>query len=152
LPLCPGPREDTPIYLTTSYSDPLQLGFDPPISYDQDDDADRTWFYCAVYDNGSTPTSPRVKRQSTSPPSPAGPDLGGPCFDAVVACANQGPMKGELCRGDDSACDSEPGAGDGDCDACPVKGGLTAEDEMMILFGNFYCDGACEGDEPAQEE
>ena len=49
-----------------------------------------------------------------------------------------GPEKGQLCGGDDSFCDSAPGAGDGDCDACPLLGGLTTEDEMFIFLGGYY--------------
>ena len=127
--------------------DPLQLFFDPPLVYDSDDPADRTWLYCAVYDNGSTPTSPLVKRQSTTPLPPLLFGLlgiGGPCLDDQVVCANEGPMQGALCAADDSVCDSAPGAGDGDCDACPAQGGLTSEDEMFILFGDYFCDGECE--------
>jgi len=28
--------------------------------------------------------------------------------------------------------------GDGACDACPVNGGTTTEDEMFILLGDYY--------------
>ena len=83
-----------------------------------------------------------MKRRSTSPEPPLvfglplGP--GGPCPDATVACANEGPTKGNLCNGNDSVCDSSPGAGDGDCDACPVLGGVTTEDEMFIQTGAYY--------------
>ena len=52
--------------------------------------------------------------------------------------ANDGPQKGELCNGNDEACDSQPGANDGDCDACPLKGGVTTEDEMFILIGGYF--------------
>ena len=48
------------------------------------------------------------------------------------------PQKGFLCYGDDAACDSAPGLGDGVCDACPVLGGVTTEDEMFILLGSFF--------------
>jgi len=49
-----------------------------------------------------------------------------------------GPTPGALCGGDDSLCDSFPGAGDGKCDACPVRGGVTTGDEMFILQGLYY--------------
>ncbi|MCZ6464218.1 MAG: hypothetical protein O7A09_07755, partial [Proteobacteria bacterium] len=151
LPTCSGPRADPPMYASTEYTDPLQMYFDPPVVHEEEDPADRSYLYCAVYDNGSTPTSPPLKRQATSPPPPLGSigELigGGPCDDEETQCTN-GPDRGSLCAGDDSLCDSAPGAGDGICDACPVRGGVTTEDEMLILFGNFFCPGgeSCEQD------
>ena len=96
-----------------------------------------------MYDNGSTPDSPPVKRKSTSPDAPdflggAFPTLlGGPCHKAV-ACMG-GPNQGMICSDpnndnlpDDSLCPESV------CDACPVRGGVTTEDEMFILLGQFY--------------
>ena len=129
------------MYLSTQYTDPLNLYFDPPLAYDSPDVEDRTFLYCSLYDNHSTPTSPPLSRQSTAvdPPLvfglPLGP--GGPCSDAEVQCVG-GPQSGQNCLGDDSFCDSSPGAGDGDCDACPVRGGVTTTDEMFILQGAYY--------------
>jgi cysteine-rich repeat protein len=145
LPFCTGPREDAPLYYSTVYNDPLQLDFDPPMVFDSPNVEDRTFLFCSVYDNGATPESPPVKRQSTSPVPPnfmgiptGNLDIvGGPCPDSKVACLD-GPYMGMLCGGNDSACDSAPGAGDGLCDACPVHGGVTTEDEMFILLGSFY--------------
>jgi cysteine-rich repeat protein len=139
LPLC-GPAPDDPaklMYRSTEYTDPLQLEwFQNPIPFDQEDPAQRTYLYCSVYDNGSTPSSPAVKRQSTTEPPPPifgvpGLAPGGPCSDAEVACLD-GPNKGRLCGGDDARC---PGSV---CDACPVVGGLTTADEMFILLGLYY--------------
>ena len=59
------------------------------------------------------------------------------CEVGVRACMN-GPNKGELCGGSDAFCDSSPGAGDGECDACPIIGGVTTEDEMFIMLGLRY--------------
>ncbi len=136
------PRGDTPLYLSTEYSDPLQLIFDPPIVHGtgmtQTDEENRTYLYCSLYDNEAGPGSPSVKRQSTSPSPPLPLQLGGPCSDSEVACVNDGPNKGALCNAVDSFCDSSPGAGDGVCDACPVRGGVTTEDEMFILLGGFF--------------
>ena len=123
------PKETTPVYLSTEYNDPVQLEFETPIPYTSTEDADRTLMFCSVFDNGETPASPTVKRQSTSPPGPLG--IGGPCADDVVACMD-GPNRGELCGGDDANC---PGS---ICDACPLRGGGTTEDEMFILYGSFY--------------
>ena len=128
-------------YLSTVYNDPLQMAVDPPIPYDSADPAERTFLYCALYDNGSTPESPPVKRFSTSPPPPESfLPIGGPCDIEETACLNEGPNKGQVCAGDDSLCDTSPGAGDGICDACPLRGGFTTEDEMFILLGNYYVD------------
>jgi len=140
-PCLPGPlctaRVDLPMYVSTDYADPLQLEFDPPISHSGGlSVADRTYLYCANYDNGSTPGSPPIKRQSTSVSPPLGLPFGGPCPDAELQCI--GPNEGTPCFGDDALCDSAPAAGDGDCDACPVRGGVTTTDEMFILLGDYF--------------
>lgn len=147
-PSCVPDASRPPIYLSTEYTDPVQLQLDPPVEHDDPNVASRTYLYCSLYDNGAELDSqgqPRhpVKRQSTSPEPPLvfglplGP--GGPCSDATVACMD-GPRKGQLCGGDDAFCDGSPGAGDGACDACPVRGGVTTEDEMFILLGSYYID------------
>ena len=122
------------IYYSTDYTDPVQLNFSPPILYDSANPDDRTFRYCSVYDNGSTPTSPSVKRQSTSPSAPGGlgPFVsGGPCADTETTCFG-GANAGTSCNGNDAACDS------GICDACPVNGGVTTGDEMFIWIGTYY--------------
>jgi hypothetical protein len=45
---------------------------------------------------------------------------------------------GVASSGFDGACDTTPGAGDGECDACSVRFGTTTEDEMFILLGAFF--------------
>jgi len=112
----------------------VQLGFDPPRLFDSANPDDRTFLYCSLYDNGSTVISPTVKRQSTSPEAPGG--LGpfvsvGPCGNDTVSCLG-GADAGTFCGGNDAACDS------GVCDACPVHGGVTTEDEMFIFIGSYY--------------
>ena len=148
---CPTPPVDEqPIYVSTEYSDPVQLYPDPPMALDSPNEADRTFKFCALYDNGSTPESPSVKRQSQSPaPTPIEIEfggevvsypLGGPCADFALSCI-AGPNQGERCHNEaDPAtfCETAPGAGDGECDACPVRGGTTTEDEMFILLGDFF--------------
>jgi len=139
-PCTPGqpacvPKASAPIYFSTEYSDPLSLDLNPPIA--SGSTANRTYLYCSLYDNGSTPTSPAVKLQSTSPNPPLPVGIGGPCPNNTVACLD-GPKKGQDCNGSDSFCDSSPGAGDGVCDACPVRGGFTTADEMFILIGSYY--------------
>lgn len=116
------------IYESTVYTDPIQLRFDPPVVY-SGTTTNRRFRFCSEYDNGSTPTSPSVKLSSNP--------LGSGCAPGLRACVD-GPNKGILCGGDDSFCDSSPGAGDGSCDACPAVGGFTTEDEMFILLGSFY--------------
>jgi cysteine-rich repeat protein len=143
LPICDpndaGARDPAKLmYRSTEYTDPLQLEFDPPIVHDSANREDRTYLYCSVYDNGSTPDSPQVKRNSTTFPVPPifrqGVENlvpGGPCTAAELACVD-GPNKGTLCGGDNANC-----AGS-ECDACPVQGGVTTEDEMYILLGLYY--------------
>jgi hypothetical protein len=49
---------------------------------------------------------------------------------------------GAACAGedDDATCDSSPGAGDGDCDACKITGGESTENEMFLLIGQYFID------------
>jgi len=65
-PCLPGDQGQL-IYTSADYSDPVQLELDPPMALDAGDPRERTFLYCSLYDNGSTPESPAVKRQSTSP-------------------------------------------------------------------------------------
>lgn len=126
----------TPIYASTVYNDPVQLLFDPPIDHSNDSTNDRTYKYCAVYDNGATDMQD-VKRFSTSPEPPLPFVPGGPCSGESTRCIG-GPSHNLACNLDDSVCDSAPGAGDGDCDACWLHGGVTTEDEMFILLGSYF--------------
>ncbi len=125
-----------PIYVSTEYNDPVQMIFDPPIDHTGDGTNDRTYKYCAVYDNGATDIQD-VKRRSTSPEPPLSLVPGGPCPVAETRCIG-GPNHDAACGGNDAICDSFPGAGDGDCDACLLVGGVTTEDEMFILLGSRY--------------
>jgi hypothetical protein len=146
LPICDGPREDDPIYFSTSYSDPLQLDFTPPVHLGSPDVEDRTYLFCAVYDNG---VELPVKQHSTSPLPPSlkifGVELdpnttefiGGPCPPAKLTCLS-GPNQGEPCWTGELASSDAFCGGAGLCDACPVHGGITTEDEMFILLGNYY--------------
>lgn len=145
-PCKPGPNctPDTtrdPTVVSTTYNDPTLFRYDPPKAFDDDDVASRTFKFCAVYDNGGgDPTN--VKRQSAS----LAVFLGGKCDVKLLQCvANDAsdPRKGKLCGEDGTAhdylCDSAPGAGDGRCDTCPLRGGVTTEDEMFILTGLGFC-------------
>ena len=86
-----------------------------------------------------TPDIFDVKRRSTSPPAGEifGFRIGGPCPVSQTRCIG-GPRHDQLCNGDDAFCESAAGAGDGDCDACPLSGGFRTEDEMFVLFGNYW--------------
>ena len=67
-----------------------------------------------------------MKRKSTLPVGAS------PCTNEQLSCVG-GERQGQLCGGVDANC----GAG-GVCDACAVRGGVTTEDEMLILLGNYY--------------
>jgi hypothetical protein len=127
-----APETTEPFLVTTNYADPDIVHWPDGLPLDGDA-ASRTFKYCAVYDNGATDPS-TVKRLSTSP---AG-GFGIPCGPSDLACLD-GPHKGEPCGGNDAACDSSPGLGNGICDACPVRGGVTTDDEMFIMLGAYYC-------------
>jgi hypothetical protein len=119
----PVPNRE-PALVTTDYADPDHVFLDG--NYDSDDPAERTIKYCAIYDNGFTDPS-TVKRRSIAQ------QLGAfSCTNAEIVCTG-GPNKGQLCGGDDANCP------DAACDACPVRGGVTTDDEMFILLGSFYC-------------
>ena len=144
-----------PIFTTTQYNDPTQLRFSPPLALDDPNPANRTFKFCAIFDNGYTDPA-AVKRNSTSPIGPsfglANP-FGGPCYhppqrpDGNIACVD-GPKRGQLCHGVDANCD-DPSSGytapPGTCDACILTGGVTTEDEMFIPLGSYYCDPSVPG-------
>jgi hypothetical protein len=122
------PDESDPFYTSTLYDDAVEHLYDPPIAHDEEAAEDRTYKFCAVFDNGFTDPS-TVKRHSAS--------VGSGCHSSNRACV-AGPQQGMVCGGDDATCDTSEGAGDGECDACPVEGGVTTEDEMFLLLGNYY--------------
>jgi hypothetical protein len=146
-----------PFFITTEYNDPTVINRnDDPWILDSPDPAQRRFKFCSIYDNGATDPL-EVKRNSTSPIPPQFGNLapGGKCYyagfggsmvDTGISCL-AGPKKGQECRsdpsgewdGDNSVCDSSPGSGDGICDACPLTGGVTTDDEMFILLGSYYC-------------
>jgi cysteine-rich repeat protein len=134
--------DDALLYTNFIYNDPLVLRFDEPIAMRGDAPVeDRSFTFCAHYENGVAPNFHQVKRRSTSPPggtiNPFGITIGGPCAVSQTRCIG-GPNHNQLCNGDHAFCDSTPGAGDGDCDACPLTGGFRTQDEMFIMFGNYW--------------
>ena len=116
------PNATTPDYVSRIYNDPLYLDYDPPLEFDFTDSTQRTMKFCVTYDNGDE-FPDLLKRNSTS--------VGTKCVSNAY-CAG-GAFAGTFCGADDGLC------GDGgSCDACPVRGGVTTEDEMFLLLGSFY--------------
>jgi hypothetical protein len=149
------PEPGAPFFITTEYNDPTVLNRnDDPWVLDDPDPANRRFKFCAIYDNGAS-NPLEVKRNSTSPVPPQFGNLapGGKCYysgfgglvDNGISCLG-GPKRGQLCApdgtwdGNHAVCDSSPGSGDGVCDACPLLGGVTTDDEMFILLGSYYCE------------
>lgn len=128
--------EGNQIYENFVYNDPVNAYYDPPLAFDSPDPAERTIHYCAYYENGvlpdGSPDPSTVKRSSATPEN----SRHGVC-EPVACTAGQ---VGAPCGGvdDHAACDSSPGAGDGECDACVAVGGNSTEDEMFILLGAFF--------------
>jgi hypothetical protein len=131
--------EESLLYLSFLYNDPLVLPVDPPIVM-SGRPQERWLTYCALYDNGFTDPE-EVKRRSTSPnpPIPIAP-LGGPCATPTGCTAGKvgAPCAGRSQTERNQSCDTSEGAGDGFCDACTLRGGVTTEDEMFILMGQYY--------------
>lgn len=120
-------------YESRLYNDPVYAYYDPPLEYDAATEADRTFKACAVYDNGADNPA-EVKRQSTAPNAPTCDVIFAHCGCEAkdLACVG-GANQGMSCGGDDSACGAE-----GVCDACPVWGGITTDDEMFIPLGSYF--------------
>ena len=139
------------IYETFSFTDPTQQRYNPPLAFDSPDPAERTVHYCATYNNGvaadGSPNVELVTRLSRIPASAKG-TVGGTC--KPLACVAG--KVGAACNGadDDASCDSSPGAGDGDCDACPITGGESTQNEMFVLFGAQYIDPTVPGSDPPE--
>lgn len=122
---------DSLIYTTLSYADPWVLSYDPPRQLFQEAPGERTFTYCALYDNGFT-NPDEVKRVSTSPARSR--CVATHCAEGAVGRECSGSTEAER----DASCDSSAGAGDGFCDACAAGSGLTSDDEMFVLLGAFY--------------
>ena len=125
--------DGTQIYESRLYSDPIDQQYDPPLAFDSPDPAERTLRYCATYNNGvaddGSPDPITVTRSSHMPDRAS--------CDPVACTAGK---IGAACSGadDDATCDSSPGAGDGECDACPITAGVTTENEMFIITVNYF--------------
>jgi hypothetical protein len=135
-----GDADEDLIYTSLTYADPVVERFTPPrfMGGPATTAAQRTITYCGLYDNGFLDPN-EVKRQSTSPEAVRG-FPGGPCTTPEACTAGRA---GEACSGSgkatrDASCDSTPGSGDGECDACTVRFGTTTDDEMFIVSGAIY--------------
>jgi hypothetical protein len=121
---CAPEADVKPFYESKIYNDPLTLPLDPPMPFEAAEADTRTLKYCATYDNGAD--DPGLVKLNSKLPEGAR-----RCEGDDLYCAG-GEHQGEHCSSDDDC-----GAG-GACDACTVSGGVTTEDEMFILLGNFY--------------
>ena len=133
---CNVPARDAD-YVNRLYDDPFEARYDPPHSLDSADETARTIKACAIWDNGADDPM-EVKRHSTRPNSPSCrttfANCG--CSEAVRVCLG-GDRQGAPCGGDDDACGT-----DGLCDACPLLGGVTTDDEMFLPLGSYYVTGS----------
>ena len=144
---CSPPTRE-PDYISFDYEDPLYQRFegDAILGFDSEDESERTFLYCSVWDNGET--NPAEVRLNSNRPNAETCDFVGtfaPLAQSrgfnLSACGCEpeerscfgGPNQGMACNGDDSVC----GEG-GVCDACPLGGGVTTEEEMFILLGAYY--------------
>jgi len=134
-------------YDSRLYNDPQNLVYDEPIEYPDADPATRTFRFCTLYRNGIDEDGnidvDRMSRSSTRPYS----FFGGEGGCEPYRCVNEGVDRraidcddgiGNL-EGNDAACDSSPGAGDGFCDGCDIQGGITTQDEMYQGTLDFFC-------------
>jgi hypothetical protein len=123
---------DQLLYENFVYNDPPNKQFDPPLVFNAGDKL----HYCATFNNGVAPGGgpdpTLVTRASRVPPN-------APAFSqcAPVKCVAGKMSPPASCR-KNADCDSRPGAGDGLCDACPITGGESTENEMFILIGQYY--------------
>ncbi len=132
----------TSLYDSFVYNDPVTRTFDPPLPFDSPDAARRTLHYCSLYNNGvihngdgTTSRDPTLVTRYSLIPASATTSIGS-C--SPVACASGKIGKRCFGVGDDRTCDSKPGANDGACDACPLTGGESTQNEMFILIGDYY--------------
>jgi len=135
---------DSLLYTNLNYNDPVILKPEPPLvmAAESAPEEDRTLTFCGLFDNGHVnPNEVKLRSTSPRPPVGLGAGVGGPC-DRPTHCSAG--TVGALCSGAfpaqrHASCDSEGGpGGDGHCDACPLRGGVTTEDEMFILLGYYY--------------
>jgi hypothetical protein len=124
--------EEALLYTSLTYADPFVLSLDPPLEIPgPSPPEERTLTYCAEYDNGFTDPS-TVKRASMVP------DNGAACNPTHCVEGRVGePCGGSFPAQRDQSCDDPPGSGNGFCDACAVRFGVSTDDEMIVLTGSF---------------
>jgi hypothetical protein len=137
---CDVPERE-PDYRSFQYQDPLIQRFtaENTIALDSLNIEERTFRYCAIFDNGAEDPY-TVRRHSERPVATVcevGQYFGGAlpecgCSPQTRACLG-GPNQGAICGDDDAFCGPE-----GVCDACPLAGGVTTEDEMFVIAGSYY--------------
>jgi hypothetical protein len=128
-----------PMYENRLYDDPLYLYFegDALPAFDGVEDVERTFKACALFDNGEDDIS-TLKRNSTSAYSQVCDTAAAVVGFATCGCTQDelacvgGSTQGAACGGSDSVC------GGGVCDACPLQGGMTTNDEMFIPLGSYF--------------
>lgn len=114
------------IYESFDYNDPVFKRYDPWLTFTSAVEAERTMEFCATFNNGLTkddrPDVQLVTRQSR--------------MLERVGCTPVACTKGkvtEACK-TNTDCDTRAGAGDGECDACPITAGQSTENEMFVLM------------------
>jgi hypothetical protein len=116
------PNDTPPFYVSRAYNDPTVMELDPPLIFSDPEPENREFKYCAVYDNGEADPS-TVRRASGLP-------------EGASACTPThcvgGPNQAEPCSSDADCADG------GKCDACPLIGGFTTEDEMLEFQGTYF--------------
>ncbi|MBT8453193.1 MAG: hypothetical protein KJO40_14605 [Deltaproteobacteria bacterium] len=138
---CKPPTDREPNYRSFVYDDPLNqiFGEGNTFALNGSEDSERTFRYCAIFDNGEA--DPMTVRRNSNRPDAVTCEFaeaaGG--FIANCGCTPEereclgGESQGMLCGDDDGVC----GAG-GICDACPLAGGVTTEDEMFAVLASYY--------------
>ncbi|MDH3655274.1 MAG: hypothetical protein OEN21_13460 [Myxococcales bacterium] len=140
-PDCKPPAGREPDYRSFVYDDPLNqvFGAEDTFALNGADDSDRTFRYCAIFDNGEA-DSMTVRRNSKRPDAVTcefAEAAGG--FIAACGCTPEervclgGASQGMNCGGDDALCGEV-----GICDACPLAGGITTEEEMFAILASYY--------------
>lgn len=138
------------IYDSPFYNDPVLLHYEEPIHFPDADPESRTFEFCTLYRNGIDENGEididRLSRSSTRPYTFSGPNSSDQAGCEPYRCINEGVDRRSIncddgirnLTGDHSACDSSPGAGDGFCDACSIRGGITTQDEMYRGSLNYF--------------
>ena len=130
--------DGTKFYENFVYNDPIVEHFTPPLAFDGEDPAERTIKFCGLFNNGvakdGSPDTETVTRASRTPENQL--RGGGACTPVACAAGNIGAACGGV--GDDTKCDSSPGAGDGHCDACAIQAGVSTENSMFLLLGRVF--------------